>query len=346
MRTSDFDFSLPKNLIADRPRQERDYSRLCVARRNGKIEHRRFIDLLDYLDEGDLLLLNDTKVLPARIIVDKPDGKKLDILFIRQINEEGEWEVIYKGDFNGTIFVANRFVAEICIERIEEKKIKKIKFLNLEPEKIVDFLWQYGLMPLPPYINRMPDEDDRVRYQTVYAEKEGSIAAPTAGLHFTERLFHKLREKGVYVEKITLHIGVGTFKPIRTEKLKSHRMDPEYFEINKRVLDKIKETKRSKKKVIAVGTTVTRAVEGFFSENYKNIDSLNGVVKGYTDIFIYPGYRFKCVDAIVTNFHLPKSTPLMLISAFLGFENLLKAYNEAISMGYRFFSYGDAMLAL
>lgn len=346
MKTADFDFFLPKNLISDRPSEKRDCSRLCVVRKDGKIEHKRFFDLPNYLDEGDLLLLNNTKVFPARIIADKPDGSKLDILFVKEVNGNGEWEVIYKGDFRGVLSVADKYIAEVSIERKEEKRIKKIKFLNLGQKKVVDILWQYGLMPLPPYINRMPDEEDRARYQTVYAEREGSIAAPTAGLHFTTDLFDKLTKKGILIEKITLHVGIGTFKPIRSENLEEHKMDSEYFEIRKGVLEKIRETKEAKKRVIAVGTTVTRAIEGFFSNSYKDVESLDGVVKGYTDIFIYPGYKFRCVDALITNFHLPKSTPLMLVSAFLGFENLLKAYNEAIDRGYRFFSYGDAMLVL
>lgn len=346
MKTTDFNFDLPKESIADRPSERRDNSRLCVLHKDGFIEHKRFFDIVDYINEGDLLLLNNTKVFPARIIADRSDSGKLDILFIKETNDGEGWEVLFRGDYTGTISFRNGYKAEIKVEKIKGIKKKILRFLNIDQKEVIDFLWRYGLMPLPPYIDRMPDEEDKERYQTVYAEKIGSIAAPTAGLHFTDELLNMLIQKGVFVEKITLHVGIGTFKPIRTVNLEEHKMDAEYFEIERRVLEKIREVKGSRKRVIAVGTTVTRAIEGLFSGRCNELISLNGVVKGYTNIFIYPNYKFSCIDALVTNFHLPKSTPLMLVSAFSGFQKVMKAYKEAISMGYRFFSYGDAMLVL
>jgi S-adenosylmethionine:tRNA ribosyltransferase-isomerase len=345
MKTSDFDFNLPKELIAYRPLEKRDNSRLCVLHRDGSIEHKRFFHIADYLREGDLILLNNTKVFPARIVAERADGVKLDILFLRQIEDGEGWEVIYKGDYTGIVYLGDGYKAETKIEKNRDIKRKILRLLNMRQEEMMDLLWRYGLMPLPPYIKRSPDDQDKERYQTIYAEKVGSIAAPTAGLHFTDQLLNKLKDKGVSVEKITLHVGIGTFKPIRTVNLEDHKMDAEYFEIGRRVLEKIKDVKDSKNRVIAVGTTVTRAIEGLFSERCRLVE-INGFIKGYTDIFIYPGYRFQCIDALITNFHLPRSTPLMLVSAFSGFERVMKAYKEAISMGYRFFSYGDAMLFL
>jgi S-adenosylmethionine:tRNA ribosyltransferase-isomerase len=206
-------------------------------------------------------------------------------------------------------------------------------------------VWKYGNMPLPPYIKRLPDEMDKVTYQTVYARKEGSIAAPTAGLHFTQSLLEQIKYRGILVRELTLHVGIGTFRPIRTETVDDHRMDDEFFDIDSTVLSEIKETKDAGRRVVAVGTTTTRAIEGYMSGRC-SVAPRNGKLQGRTDIFIYPGYTFKVVDSIVTNFHLPRSTPLMLASAICGFHKLLRAYREAITRGYRFLSYGDAMLIL
>jgi len=370
MRTSEFDFFLPGNLIALRPLEKRDSSRLLVLHKNGNIEHKMFFDLVEYMNEGDMLLLNNTKVFPARILAVRSDKKAIDILLIKESDRSGIWEVMYKGRFSGEVIIGNTIRAEVWVETAKRQgsgvkshwSKKFLKFLDIEPLKARDTIWQYGYMPLPPYIKRLPDEDDKYKYQTIYAEKEGSIAAPTAGLHFTNELLDKIEKKGVLIRTITLHVGPGTFKPIKSENIEGHIMDEEYFEIKHSLLSEIQHIKKSGGKIVTVGTTTTRAIEGFMSGLYQNTDKNNltdlaskcsslfsgddGCIKGCTDIFIYPGYSFKVVDAIITNFHLPKSTPLMLVSAFCGFDKVLQAYRDAISRNYRFFSYGDAMLVL
>lgn len=343
MKTSDFDFDLPKDSIALRPVEKRDGSRLLVLHRDGTIEHRRFADIAGYLNKGDMLLLNNTKVFPARIIAEKPSGGNIDILLVKEAGEGGIWEVMYKGRFEGMITVGNDVKAEIWMGKGQGSK-KFLKFLNTEQVK--DSIWEFGSMPLPPYIKRLPDNEDRQRYQTVYAEHQGSIAAPTAGLHFTGELLSKIKDKGVSVETLTLHVGIGTFKPVKAEFLSGHRMEPEYFEIKSSLEGRISKVKEAGGRLFAAGTTTTRAIEATASGHWSAVNRQNGSVKGYTDIFIRPGYAFKAVDGLITNFHLPRSTPLMLTSAMCGFERLNKAYEEAISMGYRFFSYGDAMLIL
>lgn len=358
MKTSDFDFYLPKNLIASRPVNRRDSSRLLVLHRDGMIEHRNFSDIIEYMNKGDILILNNTKVFPARVFAQKNSGGKINILFIGQKNGNGIWDVMYRGSYTGVVTIGGCINAEVWTEEVmgQESEVKRtrkfLRFLNIEPSNSEEVLWRFGYMPLPPYINRMPDEDDKIRYQTVYAKKQGSIAAPTAGLHFTEDLIERIKDKGVYVEELTLHVGPGTFRLIHSESITGHRMDAEYFEMSYQLLNRIEDVKKSGNRIFTVGTTTTRAIEGYFSNNWLKSKSQNekitdnGSVKGYTDIFIYPGYKFKVVDSLITNFHLPRSTPLMLISAFCGFDIVINAYNEAISMGYRFFSYGDAMLAL
>ncbi|BCB96916.1 S-adenosylmethionine:tRNA ribosyltransferase-isomerase [Dissulfurispira thermophila] len=372
MRTADFYFHLPRNLIASRPLDKRDNSRLLVLHKNGDIEHKKFYDIIEYLNEGDMLVVNNTKVFPARIIAVKHSGGKLDILLVREVDKNGVWEIMCKGRIDGTVTIGDGVMAEVWAEGVKgkESRAKKfLRFLNIESSKVQDVLWQYGYMPLPPYINRMPDDTDKQRYQTVYAEYQGSIAAPTAGLHFTEELLNKIRNKGILVETLTLHVGIGTFKPIKTEWLQEHKMDPEYFEMKTSLLNKIQKTKESGNRLITVGTTTTRAIEAVFSMHQHGRDEIspmrplfhgvdegemkssfltnqNGSIKGFADIFIYPGYEFRAIDGLVTNFHLPCSTPLMLVSALRGFRKILYAYKEAIAMGYRFFSYGDAMLIL
>ena len=337
MKATDFDFHLPGSLIADRPAMPRDGCRLLVLHRDSSMEHRSFSDLPEYLNAGDLLLLNDTKVFPARLTCAKQSGGKLEILFAKE-NEPDVWEVLTRERYTGKVFLAGRLLGEMS----------EGGSLKIGPG--TDFrktLWNDGLMPLPPYIRRKPDGTDRESYQTVYAEKEGSIAAPTAGLHFTDTLLGKLREKGVIVRFLTLHVGTGTFRPIRVEELEDHTMDEECFELTMELPDVIGRVKGSGRRLIAVGTTTTRAVEGFFSGRYRNGGpSGSGPIRGRTDIFIYPGYRFRTVDSLITNFHLPGSTPLMLTAALSGREKLLRAYGRAVSMEYRFFSYGDAMLIL
>ncbi|MCL4492936.1 MAG: S-adenosylmethionine:tRNA ribosyltransferase-isomerase [Nitrospirae bacterium] len=411
MRTADFDFSLPKELIAARPSGKRDHSRLLVLHRDGGIEHRIFTDIGEYLNKGDMLLLNNTKVFPARIIGAKPSGGKVDILLIKALDNNGTWEVLCKGGFNGVLTVFGGLKAEIRTEdshsslpsdslRIAHhasRGRRLLRFLDVGQHVLADMLWRYGYMPLPPYIKRKPDEEDKSRYQTVYAERQGSIAAPTAGLHFTGELLGRIREKGIIVRTVTLHVGIGTFKPVKAESLDEHRMDPEYFEIESSLMEEIEDVKRKGNRLVAVGTTATRTLEGFMSGRYKDSEALSvmrneltdkdkepldasritgkrrglalftnsrwfttdevkrsrrmgtvpgGLIKGYTDIFIYPGYKFKAVDSLITNFHLPRSTPLMLATSFSGFQKISRAYEEAVALNYRFFSYGDAMLIL
>lgn len=333
MRVSDFDFPFPEHLIAEIPAQPRDHSRLLVLNK-GQIVERRFFHLPEFMEEGDLLLLNNTKVFPARLKGRKKTGGRVEFLLSREI-EPSVWEILSKGRFTGTLSISEGFSVYI--------RDGKIAIFEYEGN-IMDKLWEVGEMPLPPYIKRRPDKQDREWYQTVFAERTGSIAAPTAGIHFTPELLEKIQMKGVIVKFLTLHVGVGTFRPVRVEDVEDHRVEPEYFEIERDVIEAIIVTKASRKRVFAVGTTTTRAIEGFWSNNC--VKASNGLIRGMTDLFIYPGYNFKVIDALITNLHLPKSTPLFLTSAFCGRENLLKAYRFAISKNYRFFSYGDAMLIL
>jgi S-adenosylmethionine:tRNA ribosyltransferase-isomerase len=333
MKTADFDFPLPQHLIATRPLKERSGSRLLVLHRDGTKEHRLFSDLPAYLTAGDLLIMNNTKVFPARLAALKPDGSMLEILLVRH-TEDNTWEVLSRGNYTGRLRVSD----ELQIELHEGKTARFICQCDLR-----EVIWKYGAMPLPPYIKRKPDESDKETYQTVYARNEGSIAAPTAGLHFTDTLLGEIRAKGINVRELTLHVGIGTFRPVRAENVEEHCMDTEYFEMDKQLLSDIEETKASGKRIITVGTTTTRAIEGFASGRCV-LSPRNGCLSGMTDMFIYPGYSFRVIDSLVTNFHLPGSTPLMLTSALCGRERLMQSYADAIAKGYRFLSYGDAML--
>ena len=372
MKVTDFDFPLPESLIAKRPATPRDSCRLLVLHRDGSLEHRRFFHLPEYLQRGDLLLLNDTKVFPARLTGKKQTGGRIEVLLVRETGPD-TWEVLTRERYTGKI----RITEELSGEMFEGRSLK----FHSATERARNFrkvLWDLGSMPLPPYIRREPEERDKEWYQTVYASREGSIAAPTAGLHFTGELLSAIEEKGVLVRSLTLHVGTGTFTPMRVENPEEHRMDAEFFEIGGALLETIRDVKGSGGRVVSVGTTTTRAVEGFLSGRHEDCNELrskegvesskkeqmhpipnpdsaqadrtlnshNGSFIGKTDIFIYPGYQFKAVDSLLTNFHLPRSTPLMLTSAFSGMENLLDAYRSAVSMEYRFFSYGDAMLIL
>lgn len=335
MKTADFDFILPDGFIAEEPARKRDSSRLLVLSRNGSMEHRNFSDLPSYLQAGDMLVMNNSRVLPARLTGYKPTGGKIDFLLVEKVSDTS-WHVLAKERYCGQLTIADNFMVHMTEDRT-------VTFNNeLEMQRIIG---QQGQMPLPPYIKRKADETDKVRYQTVYAEKEGSIAAPTAGLHFTEELLNSLRDRSIAVRMITLHVGIGTFKPIKAEHICDHKMDREYFEIEGSLIQEIEATKQRGNRVVTVGTTTTRTLEGYLSGKSK-IQSFNGTIKGSTDIFIHEGFRFLAADALITNFHLPRSTPLMLTAAFSGHKNLLNAYAEAISRGYRFFSYGDAMLVL
>ena len=335
MKVADFDFFLPKELIAKRPLKERDNSRLLVLHRDGMVEHSRFSDLPTYLDPGDMLLINNTKVFPARLMGYKKTGGILEILLIRE-KKDNVWEVLSKGGYTGKLKISEELHAVL-----KNGKTASFEYSG----DFMDIMWKCGNMPLPPYIRRLPDASDKERYQTVYAKEEGSIAAPTAGLHFTERLLKEIISKDIVVQEVTLHVVVGTFRPIRSEHVEGHSMEPEYFDIERDLITEIERVKASGKRIVAVGTTTTRAIEGFISGK-SNVTAQNGRLKGKTDIFIYPGYRFKIVDSMITNFHLPRSTPLMLVSALCGWVKLKKSYEEAMRAKYRFFSYGDAMLIL
>jgi S-adenosylmethionine:tRNA ribosyltransferase-isomerase len=351
MKVSDFNFSLPENLIAKRPPKERISSRLLVLHRDGMIEHKGFSALPSYLNKGDMLLINNTKVFPARLTGFKHNGGKLEILLVRK-KGDNLWEVLSKGRFTGTLKISDELYLEL-----HNGEVAHFKYSG----DFMDIIWKYGNMPLPPYIRRLPDESDKERYQTIFAKKEGSLAAPTAGLHFTARLLKEITSKGIILRELTLHVGPGTFRPIRTENVEEHYMGAERFELDKELISEIKKIKDSGKRVISVGTTTTRAIEGYMSGRCANNSNppsppfLKGgkaglqnskVFSGTTNLFIYPGYKFLIVDSLITNFHLPGSTPLMLTSAMCGREKLMKAYNEAIAGRYRFLSYGDAMLIL
>jgi S-adenosylmethionine:tRNA ribosyltransferase-isomerase len=337
MKITDFDFLLPEDLIANRPLEERTSSRLLILHRDGGVEHKRFSDLPSYLDKGDMLILNNTKVFPARLTGFKRNGGKVEILLIRD-KGDNTWDVLSKGKFTGTLKISDELETYV-------RNGQTAHFHYDYNGDFSDIVWKCGGMPLPPYIRRLPDESDKLTYQTVFAKKEGSIAAPTAGLHFNESMLKEISSRGVSVRELTLHVGIGTFRPIRTEYVEEHSMDSEYFEMDRDLISAIKETRTSGRKVISVGTTTTRALEGYASGRSSTV-SQNGRLRGKTDIFIYPGYSFKTIDALVTNFHLPRSTPLMLASALAGWKNLANAYRDAVARKYRFLSYGDAMLIL
>ena len=337
MKVSEFNYNLPEELIAQTPIEKRDESRLMVLDRKGQtIENKKFKDIINYLEPGDCLVRNNTKVIPARIYGKKETGANVEFLLLNNI--EGDiWESIVRPGNKlhvGTkvIFGNGKLKAEIL--EIMPGGTRKVKFSY--DGIFNEILDEIGLMPLPPYIHE--ELKDKDRYQTVYAKYDGSAAAPTAGLHFTPELLKELEEKGVKIANVTLHVGIGTFRPVKEENVENHEMHTEHFYIKKEDVEKINETKKHGKRVIAVGTTSCRVLETIADEN--------GLVKeaeGDTNIFIYPGYKFKCLDGLITNFHLPQSTLLMLVSALAGKEYIMKAYNEAVKEKYRFFSFGDAM---
>ncbi len=341
MKKQDFYFELPQELIAQHPLKNRDCSRLLVLnKQTGDIEHKTFRDILQYLKKGDCIVINDTKVLPARLIGEKKDtGAKVELLLLirKDINT---WETLVKpgkkakpGD--KIIFGNGKLEAEI-LEIIEGgNRIVKFHYDGVF-EEILDEL---GEMPLPPYITQRLE--DKNRYQTVYAKQQGSAAAPTAGLHFTPELLNEIQQKGISIAHLTLHVGLGTFRPVKEENILDHKMHSEYYIIEQEQAEIINQTKKSGGRIIAVGTTSTRTLESIADEN--------GFVKasnGWTNIFIYPGYHFKTVDCLITNFHLPESTLIMLVSALAGKQNVLHAYDIAVQQKYRFFSFGDAMLII
>ena len=342
MKIEEFDYHLPACLIAQYPSPRRGETSLMILhRRTGEIDHRSFQEIAQYLNPGDLLVMNNTRVLPARLIGKKETGGKVEMLLIPSWNgAKGEWEALIKG--SGKIKRGVRVQFERGLEgEVLEVKGGKGKLRFTSQADVMDILQKIGHIPLPPYIKREDEPSDRERYQTVFAERDGSIAAPTAGLHFTHSLLRSLKENGVCTATITLHIGIGTFTPVKTPAIKDHQMEAEWIEISEETAKEIEETKTRGGKVIAVGTTTTRALESFSDGN-------GGVRpgKGMTSLFIYPPYRFRVIDGLVTNFHLPQSTLIMLVSAFVGRDLLMEVYQEAIDRKYRFYSYGDAMLIL
>ena len=341
MKVSEFNYELPEELIAQTPLEKRDESRLMVLNREEQtIEHKTFKDIIDYLKPGDVLVRNNTKVIPARLYGKKETGANVEFLLLN--NQEGNiWECIVRPGNKlhvGTkvIFGEGLLTAEVL--EILPGGTRKVKFYyNGIFNEILD---QIGLMPLPPYIHESLKEKDR--YQTVYAKYEGSAAAPTAGLHFTPELLKKLEEKGVIIANVTLHVGIGTFRPVKEDTVEKHEMHSEHFYIKQEDVEKINKAKQEGRRVIAVGTTSCRVLESIADEK-------TGMVKPIeddTEIFIYPGYKFKCIDGLITNFHLPQSTLLMLVSALAGKEYIMNAYNEAVKEKYRFFSFGDAMFII
>jgi len=341
MKTSDFYYDLPEELIAQDPLEDRTASRLLVLdRKTGAVKHKIFSDVIDYLNEGDCLVINNTRVIPARLIGEKEGtGGKVEVLLLKR-RANDVWETLVKPGKKlrpgaKITFGDGRLRAEV-LEVVEEgNRLVKFCYEGIF-EEILDSL---GEMPLPPYITHKLE--DKEMYQTVYAKFDGSAAAPTAGLHFTKELLNKIEEKGIKIASITLHVGLGTFRPVKVDDVNNHHMHTEWYEVNAEAADIINETKRNGGRVICVGTTSCRTIESVADEN--------GYMKaktGETDIFIYPGYKFKVMDGLITNFHLPESTLVMLVSAFAGKENVLAAYETAVKERYRFFSFGDAMILI
>ena len=337
MNIEQFDFELPEELIAQTPLEKRDTSKLLILyKKTGEIEHKHFTDIIDYLESGDTLVLNDTKVIPARLYGVKEETKALiEILLLKEVKKD-TWECLVKPAKRihvGEIVKFSDKLSAQCTE-VKDEGIRVFKLIY--KGILYEILDELGEMPLPPYIHeKLKDKD---RYQTVYAKNIGSAAAPTAGLHFTLDLLNKIKEKNVNVVYITLHVGLGTFRPVNVENINDHKMHSEFYMMSKETAEVLKQTRKNNKKIISVGTTSTRTLE--------TIMNLYGEFKecsGWTDIFIYPGYKFKAIDNLITNFHLPKSTLVMLVSALAGRENIMNAYKEAIKREYRFFSFGDSM---
>lgn len=337
MNIEQFDFELPEELIAQTPLEKRDTSKLLVLdKKTGEIEHKHFTDIIDCLESGDTLVLNDTKVIPARLYGVKEETKALiEILLLKEVKKD-TWECLVKPAKRihvGEIVKFSDKLSAQCTE-VKDEGIRVFKLIY--KGILYEILDELGEMPLPPYIHeKLKDKD---RYQTVYAKNIGSAAAPTAGLHFTLDLLNKIKEKNVNVVYITLHVGLGTFRPVNVENINDHKMHSEFYMMSKETAEVLKQTRKNNKKIISVGTTSTRTLE--------TIMNLYGEFKecsGWTDIFIYPGYKFKAIDNLITNFHLPKSTLVMLVSALAGRENIMNAYKEAIKREYRFFSFGDSM---
>ena len=343
MDLKEFDYHLDKTLIAQEPIEPKDHSRLLILNRKTQtIEHKYFYQIIDYLSKNDVLVLNNTKVIPAKL-TGKINNKQKEILLVEPKNKNqdlskwpNKWRVLGKKLKEGQIFILSNDLQGIIIEKNGYEAT--IKF-NQKGKKLKELIFNLGKAPLPPYI-KTPTKKSLFSYQTVYAKELGSIAAPTAGFHFTKELLKKIKKKGVEIIFITLHVGLGTFLPIKTEKIEEHKMEKEYFILNPKKAKKLNEAKKNKKRIIAVGTTVVRTLETCAK------DGILIPQQGYTDLFIYPGYKFKFVDALITNFHLPKSTPLLLVCAFASKDLIFKAYQEAQKLKYHFYSFGDAMFII
>ena len=339
MKVEDFDYDLNENLIAQTPIKDRDTSKLLVLdKKTGEIEHKHFYDIIDYLEKGDTLVLNDTKVLPARLLGEKTDTHAvIEILLLKDLGGD-VWECLVKPARRikvGTIVTFGQ--GELKAECVKEDNEGIRHFKLIYSGILLEILEHLGTMPLPPYIHEKLK--DQSRYQTVYAKEIGSAAAPTAGLHFTKELLKKIEDKGVNIAYVTLHVGLGTFRPVSVDTIEEHKMHSEHYQMTKEVAELLTETKKNNHKIIAVGTTSTRTLETIMTK-YNEFKECSG----WTDIFIYPGYKFKAIDSLITNFHLPKSTLVMLVSALAGKDNIMNAYKVAQEKKYRFFSFGDAML--
>lgn len=341
MNVEEFDYHLPESLIAQTPLKNRDQSRLLVlGRKTGNIAHKHFTDIMDYFEPGDTLILNDTRVMPARLFGLKEEtGAKVEMLMLTRI-EDNDWEVLLKPakriKVGNTLSFGNGKIIAECIKELEQGgRIMRLHYEGILEERLDEL----GEMPLPPYIKERLDDPDR--YQTVYAKENGSAAAPTAGLHFTDELLQKIKDKGVNIAFITLHVGLGTFRPVSVEDIDDHEMHSEYYQMTKETADMLNKTKENGYRIISVGTTSTRTLETIRRDHEQFV-----ATSGWTDIFIYPGFEYKAIDGLITNFHLPKSTLVMLVSAFSSREYILNAYKEAVKLKYRFFSFGDAMLII
>ena len=338
MKTEDFDYELPEELIAQTPLKDRTSSRLLVLdKKTGEIEHTEFHEIINYLNKGDVLVINDTKVIPARLIGNKEETNAvIELLLLKDLGDN-IYETLSRPQKRlkeGTIVSFGNGLLKAKVTKIMDEGITHVELIyNGILYEILDKL---GEMPLPPYIHEKLENKDR--YQTVYAKNLGSAAAPTAGLHFTEELLDKIKEKGIIVVPITLHVGLGTFRPVNVEDVTKHKMHTEFYQMTKETADILNQAKKEKRRIISVGTTSTRTLETIIHK-YGEFKECSG----NTDIFIYPGFEFKAIDAQITNFHLPKSTLIMLISAFAGKENVMNAYKEAVNQKYRFFSFGDSM---
>ena len=342
-KLGDFDYRLPKKLISQYPEKKRDNSKLMVIHRDtGEIEHKKFINIIDYMRKNDLLILNNTKVFPARLFAtkDRTDAK-VEVFLLRELAND-LWEVMVrparKVRIGNKLIFTSKLMCDVIDNTVSGGRVVRFEYEGSNFHKTIE---KIGTPPLPPYINREADENDKKRYQTIYAEKRGAVAAPTAGLHFTDSLLKKISNKGIKIEHITLHIGLGTFRPVQVEDLNRHQMDSEYFEVSPGTSMAINNARKRHRKIIAVGTSTVRALETIAISGFQVTPK-----RGWTDKFIYPPYEFKMVDKMITNFHSPKSTLMMMVSAFSNRKLIKKAYKEAMKRKYRFLSYGDAMVII